>query len=123
MHAGDQYFASKFYEEFVAHASLHLEEENLVIFRWALAFCRSYTFEIHSQIKFRSAKTDLTVVTVQLQHPLLLTCRCFDVDLAPASLAEGKSMSIIDYENSKYILNEILLKCVSASTVIIKKSI
>ena len=77
MHARDQYFASKFY----------FEEENFVICRWALALWRSYTFEIHSQIKFRSAKTDLTVVIVQLQPPRLLTCRCSDVDLAPASLA------------------------------------
>ena len=96
MHAGDQYFASKFYEEFVAHASLQLKEENLVICRRALALCRKYTFEIHSQIKFGSAKPDLTVVTVQLQPPRLLTCRCSDVD--SASLAEGKSMSIIDFE-------------------------
>ena len=101
MHAGDQYFASKFYEEFVDHASLHSEEENLVICRWALALCRSYTFDIHSQIKFKSEKTYLRVATVQLQPPRLLTCRCSDVDLAPASLAEGKSMSIIDFENSK----------------------
>ena len=87
MHAGDQYFASKFYEEFVAHASLQLKEENLVICRRALALCRKYTFEIHSQIKFGSAKPDLTVVTVQLQPPRLLTCRCSDVDSASLQLS------------------------------------
>ena len=52
MHAVDQYFASKFYEEFVAHASLHLEEHNLLICRPTLALCRCYTFEIDSDIKF-----------------------------------------------------------------------
>ena len=66
MDAGDQCFALKFYEVFVAHATLQLEEENLVICRWGLALWGSYTLEIHSQIKFKSEKTDLTVVTVQL---------------------------------------------------------